>query len=611
MLKTISCGELRKTDIEKTVTLAGWVHRRRDHGNLIFIDLRDHKGIVQVVFNPDLAPKAHSVAAKARVEWVIQIDGKVSARPDSTENKHLPTGEVEVIAQAATILNESKTPPFYVNEDETIDELLRLKYRYIDLRRPAMRDIIILRHKVIKFIRDFLDERGFLEIETPLLTKSTPEGARDYLVPSRLYPGKFYALPQSPQQLKQLLMVAGIEKYFQIAKCIRDEDPRGDRQPEFTQLDLEMSFVEQEDVLNLIEELYTDLVETIVPNKKLLKPFPRLTYFEAMEKYGTDKPDLRFDLVMSDISDIADRTDFNVFRSVLNNGGIVKGFSIPHCGNYTRKQLDHLVKFVQERGAQGLVWIALSNTTASLNQLTQNDIRSPILRHSTLDEIKAIATRTGAEAGDLVVLIAGPAKSTNLALSHLRNEMGRRLKLADPNMLAFAYVVDFPLFEWNDQKEHWDASHHAFTMPQAKYMDLLEKEPGKVISHCYDLVCNGLECASGSIRAHTSNLQKRIFKVLGYTDEEIEQRFGQLLRAFDYGAPPHGGIAPGIERLLMVLTGIDNIREVIAFPKTQSAIDPLFNAPGEVEENQLAELHITIVDPSREDDKTEGTTMVT
>ena len=595
MLKTISCEEIRKDRAGEQVTLAGWVHRRRDHGNLVFIDLRDREGMVQVVFNPELAPEAHGVAQRTRNEWVLQVGGRVSMRPEGTVNPDLPTGEVEVVADRAEVLNESKTPPLYVNEEVEVDELVRLKHRYVDLRRPRMRDILILRHRVVKFIRDFLDKRGFLEVETPILIKSTPEGARDFLVPSRLYPGKFYALPQSPQQLKQLLMVSGVEKYFQIARCFRDEDPRADRAVEHTQLDLEMSFVEQDDILDLIEELYIELIETLIPEKRLLKPFPRLTYAEAMRKYGTDKPDLRFGLETADISEIAARTDFRVFRSVVGEGGIVKGFRAPGCAGYPRRQLDGLVEFVKARGAQGLVWIALGGEPAPLDTLAEEQVKSPIARYASLDDIRAIAARTGAEVGDLILIIAGPPKSTNVALSQLRNEMGSRLELADPDLLAFAFVVDFPLFEWDEQENRWDASHHAFTMPKKEYIQYLESDPGKVIAHCYDLVCNGLECASGSIRVHHRDLQERILKVLGYTDEQIQQRFSQLLDALEYGAPPHGGIAPGIERLLMVLTGIDNIRDVIAFPKTQTGVDPLFEAPGLVEQAQLDELHIRIV----------------
>ena len=596
MLKTISCGSVRAEHIEKTVTLAGWVHRRRDHGSLIFIDLRDRNGIVQVVFNPEQASDAHHGAEQLRNEWVVQIVGQVNRRPEGTENPGLDTGEVEVAAEQIVILNESKTPPFPVNEESEVDELLRLKYRYVDLRRTRMRDNLITRHRVVKYIRDFLDERDFLEIETPILIKSTPEGARDYLVPSRLYPGKFYALPQSPQQLKQLLMVSGVERYFQIARCFRDEDSRADRQPEHTQLDLEMSFVEQDDVLNLVEELFTSMMETLFPDKWLLKPFPRITYTESMEVYGTDKPDLRFGLQMADLSDIAANTELRVFQTVLENGGIVKGFKAPGCASYSRRQVDELIQFVKDRGAAGLITIALSDEAESLDDLTDEHVRSAVARFLSIDQVKEIAHRTEADVGDLILIIAGPAKSTNLALSLLRHEMGTRLGLADPNLLAFAFVTDFPLFEWSDTEDRWDAMHHAFTMPKEEYIQYLESDPGKVIAHCYDLVANGSELASGSIRVHKRELQERIFAVLGYTKEQVAERFDQLLTAFEYGAPPHGGMAPGIDRLVMLLTGNDNIREVIAFPKTQSQIDPLFEAPAPVEDSQLEELHIRVVD---------------
>ena len=569
------------------------MHRRRNHGSLIFIDLRDRDGITQVVFNPEIAPDAHRTAEAFRSEWVVQVKGEVSLRPEGTENRNIQTGSVEVVATEAEVLNESLTPPFYVNEDTDVDELLRLQYRYLDLRRPAMRNALIVRHRVVKFIRDFLDERGFLEIETPILIKSTPEGARDYLVPSRLYPGNFYALPQSPQQLKQLLMAAGIERYFQIARCFRDEDLRADRQPEHTQLDLEMSFVDEEDVLDLIEELFTALVETVLPDKAVLSPFPRLTYAEAMASYGTDKPDLRFGLKMSDMSDIAASTDFRVFTSAVQSGGIVKGFNAPGCATYSRRQTDELIEFVKTWGARGLVTIALTGE-GSIEDLTEGQIRSSAARFLTVEQVKDMARRTGAEVGDMILIVAGPEKTTNLALSSLRHEMGQRLEMADPNMIAFAFVNDFPLFEWDEKQGRWDAMHHPFSMPKPGTEQFIESDPAKVTGLLYDLVANGHELASGSIRIHNRELQERVFKVLGYTSDEMERRFGQLLTAFEYGTPPHGGIAPGIDRLVMVLTGMDNIRDVIAFPKTQNGVDPLFEAPGTVDQSQLDELGLSV-----------------
>lgn len=594
MLKSISCGSLRAEHAGQSATLAGWVHRRRDHGSLIFIDIRDRDGLTQVVFNPEIAPDAHRTAESFRNEWVVQVSGEVSFRPEGTENPAIATGAIELVASDACVLNESLTPPFYINEESDVEELLRMQYRYLDLRRPGMRDMLVLRHQVVKFIRDFLDQRGFLEVETPILIKSTPEGARDYLVPSRLYPGSFYALPQSPQQLKQLLMAAGVERYFQIARCFRDEDPRADRQPEHTQLDLEMSFVEEDDVLGLIEELYTDLMDTVMPEKRILRPFPRLTYAESMASYGTDKPDLRFDLKMADLSGIAASTDFRVFTSAVESGGIVKGFSAPGCASYSRRQTDELIDFVKAWGARGLVTIALTGE-GSIADLSEDQVRSAAARFLSLDQIKQIARDTGADVGDMVLIVAGPEKTTNQALSSLRHEMGRRLELTDPDLVAFAFVTDFPLFEWNENEERWDAMHHAFSMPKYGTEKFIETDPGKVIGRLYDLVANGHELASGSIRIHTRELQEKVFEVLGYTTDEVAERFGQLLTAFEYGAPPHGGIAPGIDRLLMVLLQTDNIRDVIAFPKTQNGIDPLFGAPGEVDQGQLDELRLKVL----------------
>ncbi len=595
MLKTHSCGELRKEHVGAKVTLAGWVDRRRDHGGLIFIDLRDRQGIVQVVFNPEVSKLCHEIASDMRNEYVVRVSGEVAPRPPGTENPKLPTGDIEVIVHNTDILNPSKTPPFYINEDTEVEESLRLKYRYLDLRRARLKENLILRYQVVKFIRDFLDARGFIEIETPILIKSTPEGARDYLVPSRLHPGKFYALPQSPQQLKQLLMVAGVEKYFQIARCFRDEDTRADRQPEFTQLDLEMSFVEEEDILSLLEELFTSMVETIKPEMRLIKPFPHLTYAEAMERYGTDKPDLRFGLEIRDLSDIVAQSSFSIFRSAIASGGRVKGICAPGCATYTRSQLDELNKMVQGLGAEGLVTMALGGGAGSLNDLTVEMVRSVAAKFLTLDQVKEMAERLGADMGDLLLIIAGKkSKLVNTALSELRREMGHRLKLAEPNLLAFTFIVDYPLLQWNEETKQWESMHHPFTAPKDEDVPLLDSAPEKVRAKHYDIVCNGCELSSGSIRIYTSHLQRRIFKLLGYSDEEVEERFGHLLEAFDYGAPPHGGIAPGIDRLVMLLAGEETIREVIAFPKSQSAVDLTFNAPSPVTEEQLAELHLRL-----------------
>ena len=593
LLKEISCGSLNINNVDDNVVLAGWVNRRRDHGNLIFIDLRDRGGLVQLVFNSETDSLSHANAEILRNEWVIQIKGKVIRRSDDTVNKDIPTGEIEIHVTELNILNESLTPPFYVNEETDVDESVRLQYRYIDLRRENMKTALITRHKVVKYIRDYLDSKDFLEIETPILIKSTPEGARDHIVPSRLFPGNFYALPQSPQQLKQLLMVAGVERYFQIAKCFRDEDSRADRQPEFTQLDLEMSFVSQEDILTLTEELFTGMMRELFPNKEIMTPFPRFTYEESISMYGIDRPDLRYDLKLFDLEEVVKDSEFKVFQNVLNSHGVIRGFSVPGCATYTRRQIDELTEFVKSRGATGLISIGIDG---DIDDLTMDDVKSNISRFLTITEVKKFIKITNANSGDLIFIIAGEEKYTNQSLGALRHKMGDLLGLADPDKLFFAFVTDFPLFEWNEDDKKWHATHHAFCMPKEDHINILQSDPGKVIAESYDLICNGLEMASGSIRVHQRDLQERIFEVLGYSKKDVADRFAQLLDAFEYGAPPHGGIAPGIDRLIMVLLGKNSIRDVIAFPKTQSQMDPLFQAPSPVEDDQLKELKIKIID---------------
>ena len=596
MLKSHNCGELRAQHIGQQVTLAGWVHRRRDHGGLIFIDLRDRSGLVQVVFNPEIAPAAHQVATAFRNEYVVQVNGKVNRRPAGTENPKLPSGEVEVIVESSVVFNTCKTPPFYINEDVEVEESLRLKYRYLDMRRPRVKENMLLRHRVMQFLRRFLDDRGFIEVETPILIKSTPEGARDYLVPSRLQPGKFYALPQSPQQLKQLLMVAGIEKYYQMARCFRDEDLRADRQPEFTQLDMEMSFITEEDIINLLEEMFIALVREVKPEFKMIIPFPRLPFADVIERYGSDKPDIRFGLELRDLSGIVAGSEFTVFRSALEHGGRVKGICLPGGADYSRRQLDELAELAKSYGAKGLITIALSKETPSLEKLTLDMVKSAAAKFLSLEQIRQMAQRFDAKPGDLLLIVADSLNTANKVLSELRLSLGRRLGLADPKLLAFAFVVDFPMFEWSQESGHWEPVHHPFTAPREEDMPLIDTDPGRVRSRHYDIVCNGAELSSGSIRIHTPELQRKIFRMLGYSDDDIQERFGHMLEAFEYGAPPHGGIAPGIDRLVMILSGEENIREVIPFPKTQSATCLLTNAPSPVPEAQLKELHLQIRD---------------
>ena len=597
MLKTHSCGELRPKHEGETVSLAGWVHRRRDHGGLIFIDLRDHDGLVQSVFNPQENADAYAVADSCRGEYVVVAKGTVARRPEGTENASLPTGEIEVRVSEAQVLNPAKTPPFYITEETEVEELLRLKYRYLDLRRETMHQNIVTRHRVVKFIRDFLNERGFTEIETPLLTAPTPEGARDYLVPSRVHAGHFYALPQSPQQFKQLLMVAGFERYFQIARCLRDEDLRADRQPEHTQLDLEMSFVsDEEDIFRLTEELYYSLAQALFPQRPIREhPFPRMTYEESMRRFGSDKPDVRYGLELSDFNEALRDTEFAVFWQVLASGGLVRGLCVPGGAEFSRKQTDDLTTFVQQFGAKGLVSMAFLGE-GGIGSLAEEEIRSPVAKYFTVEQAKEMARIAGAKRGDMLLLIADRPSVANRALDGLRRELADRLQLYDPNILAFAFLKDVPLFEWSETENRWVSMHHPFTSPREEDLPLIDSDPGRVRSRAYDLVCNGWELFSGSIRIHRRDLQEKVFAMLGISAEEARRKFGHMLEAFEYGAPPHAGIGAGIDRLLAVLTGQPDIREVIAFPKTKSASEPLTGAPTTVSPEQLRELHIAVTE---------------
>jgi aspartyl-tRNA synthetase len=581
--RTHSAGELRKSNVGERVRLAGWVHRRRDHGGLIFIDLRDRWGITQITFHPE-REEVFSRAEQLRPEWSVSVAGEVVRRPEGNENPELPTGAIEVQATELTILNPSETPPFEIERDRPVDETLRLKYRYLDLRRERMREKILLRHRVVKLMRDYLDARDFVEIETPLLTASTPEGARDYLVPARLYPGQFYALPQSPQQFKQLLMVAGFERYFQIARALRDEDQRGDRQPEHTQLDLEMSYTTQDEVLDLVEGLYAEIVEALTEKSLLARPFPRLTYAEAMDRFGTDKPDIRFGLEIRDTSGISATSEFKVFEGAVDSGGSVRGIAVGGLGDLTRREIDDLTAIAASGGARGLAHF----------RVQEDGLKSPIAKFFSETQQEDLRAALGAEEGDWMFFVADKNPVVFESLNRLRLHFRDRLDLVDPDVLGMCWVTDFPLFEWNEEEGRIEPMHHMFTMPREEDLPLLDSEPLRVIGQLYDLVANGTELASGSIRIHRPDLQQKVFDVIGIGPEEANRRFGTILTAFRYGAPPHGGIAPGVDRLVMLLADEPNIREVMAFPKTQAARDEMMDAPGPVSEEQLKELNISL-----------------
>lgn len=590
MFRTNTCNELNAGNVGQEVTLCGWVHRRRDHGGLIFIDLRDRYGLTQIVSDPTVDSKIHETADKVRSEFVIQITGTVRKRPEGMRNEKMITGEIEVLVRSFKVLNKAKTPPFEIDQEKEVNEELRLKYRYLDIRRERMKNNIIMRHKVIKMLRDLMDEKGFIEVETPILIKGTPEGSREYLVPSRLYPGTFFVLPQSPQQLKQLLMVAGMDRYFQIARCFRDEDQRGDRQPEFTQLDVEMSFVESDDVMQINEEVMTKLVEKLVPHKKILKkPFPRMTWKEAMDKYGSDKPDIRFDMEIKDVSDLVKDCGFKVFADAIKMGGVVKALKIEGGAKFTRKEIDELTEIARVYGARGLAYI----------QVTEEGPKSTLLKFFKDEEVKAILDFVEAKAGDIVFFGADEYMVVCEALGHVRLACGDKFNLRDKDVFAFCWIYDFPLFEWSKEDQRLNSAHHPFTCPKIEDVAMLESEPEKVRAIAYDLALNGSEVGGGSIRIHDPELQSKIFDILKISKEDAQKRFGHLLHAFEFGAPPHGGIAWGLDRLIMLFQDEPNIREVIAFPKDQKAKDLMLNAPSEMPAEQVAEMHIRIELPKK------------
>ena len=587
--RTHNCGVLRKEQVGSEVVLCGWVSRRRDHGGLIFVDMRDRSGLVQIVFDEAVMPAGTFHEAESlRSEFVLSIRGAVRARSEDTVNPHMKTGEVEIVVSELHILNKAKTPPFYIQDSIDVDEMIRLRYRYLDLRRPEMQANMILRHRVTKLMRDFFDRNGFLEIETPMLCKSTPEGARDFLVPSRLNAGEFYALPQSPQIFKQLLMVSGFEKYFQIVRCFRDEDLRADRQPEFTQLDIEMSFMDQDSILSLMEEMVKELFEKSI-GANIEIPIPRMSWDEAMERFGSDKPDLRFGMELQDITDYVGGSEFKVFNAVLEMGGRVKVINVEGYANIPRRELDGLVSYVQGYGAKGLAWI----------QYTEEGVKSPFKKFYSDETFERIKNAVGAKTGDLLLVVADQPAVVAQALGELRLEMGRRRNLIDPDALSFLWVVDFPMFEYSAEEKRYKAMHHPFTAPRDEDIPLLQTDPGRVKANAYDMVLNGVEIGGGSLRIYRSDLQEQVFETLGLSPEEAREKFGFMMNAFEYGTPPHGGLAFGLDRLVMLMAKRRSIRDVIPFPKTQSASDVMCEAPSPVEEKQLRELYIRTAVPKK------------
>ncbi len=588
--RTDKAGKLQEQDVNREVVLTGWVQKRRDLGGVIFIDLRDRSGIVQLVINPEKSETAHAIADRLRNEYVIAVKGRVVARSPETVNPQLATGKIEIDVELIELINEAKNPPFFIQNDIEIDESIRLKYRYLDLRREEMQRILLLRHQTTSYLRNYLNAAEFLDIETPVLTKSTPEGARDYLVPSRVQQGHFFALPQSPQLFKQLLMVAGFERYYQITRCFRDEDLRADRQPEFTQLDVEMSFMPLAEFHDLIEEMMAGLVEATV-GYKCERPFTRMTYQEAMDCYGSDKPDLRFAMELVDVSEIVRDSAFNVFSKVVAAGGQVKGLNAKTCATYSRKDIDNLTAFVAEHGAKGLAWLAIG----------EDELRGPLAKMLSAEELAQVQEALAAETGDLLLFVADKKATVAAALGALRLELGKRLELITKGTFKFAWITDFPLFEYSEDDKRYVAAHHPFTMPKLEDLDIMESDPANTRAQAYDLVLNGYELGSGSMRIYQRDLQERMFKVLGFTPEQTKEQFGFLLEAFEYGTPPHGGIALGIDRLVMVLAGRDNLRDTIAFPKTSSASCLLTGAPSIVDPKQLRELSLEVKLPAQKE----------